>query len=56
MRVVHSTEEIRNITEQAVEYFITCARCGQPVDLNSKDTFKLLIFCYVPLEYNVFLL
>ena len=34
MRVAHSTEEVRNLADQAVDYFTSCVKCGKPIDLN----------------------
>lgn len=34
MRVAHSTDDVRDIADQAVNYFASCVKCGKPIDLN----------------------
>ncbi|KAL5250616.1 hypothetical protein ACHWQZ_G016373 [Mnemiopsis leidyi] len=34
MRVAHTTDEVRNLADQAVDYFTSCVKCGKPIDLN----------------------
>ena len=36
MRVAHTTDEVRNLADQAVDYFTSCVKCGKPIDLNSE--------------------
>ena len=48
MRVAHSTEEVRNLADQAVDYFTSCVKCGKPIDLN-REFYLFTVQCLVHL-------